>query len=149
MEPSKDDRIRIPRSFLIPMIGYYLNLKSLPPLKRSYKWASVYTAFLLAFVVAAFLVPLSPVFPIWVSLYFILLFDSILVLLLFTVVVIETVAILHTNTPKNWLFGVLGWSRLVGRTRRFVFVTMLYFNYQEIMIGVFGITFIFLIHALF
>jgi|GEM_PF-3374964 cytochrome bd-type quinol oxidase subunit 2 len=97
MQPKRGDHPNFPRSFWIPIIGYYLNLRILPPVKRRNKWAMVFTALLLAALFIAFLIPFHPVIPTAISLNYIISGDLTLLVLFVAIAITETLIILHSK----------------------------------------------------
>ncbi|QQG48271.1 MAG: hypothetical protein HY247_05840 [archaeon] len=131
----------VPIELWIPVIGYFINLVRVPPEDRRFTVPAILTLFLIGLVGIAFTIPFAPVFPPSIAISYAIEFD----LALLGVAIV--IALIETGMLVRWGIERFGWARLVGKPARYVFRTFVYFNYQEMMFGALGITFLFLIHA--
>lgn len=133
----------VPLALWIPVIGYYINLVRVPQEDRKFTVSIILSLFLLGIIGVAFTIPFSPVFPPELAVSYAVEFD---ILLLGAAVAI---AVIETGMSIRWKIRRFGWARLIGKPTRYVFRTLFYFNYQEMMFAAFGFTFLFLLHAVF
>lgn len=137
------------KQYWFPILGYYLNYFALAHSDRDRFWITLNSLFLIAFFGQAFLVPYTTKIPADIAYSYTILATEIFLLLVIAITFIETAIVTRSKNPNNKVFQRLHWDRLAGKSRRFVLITFLFFNYQEMSIAIVGTAFTFISHTLF
>lgn len=137
----------IKRKYWIPVIGYYLNYFDTPVEKRRKTFPVILAIFIIGYLLEPFTVSFNIIIPLALAISISILIDAILFFVLVLIAIIETTWVMNSKNPQSKRFQELGWSQLYGLPRRTIFRIFIYFNYQEIVIAMTGLTYLFVLHA--
>lgn len=118
------------------MMGYYLNYFALPKERRRLQWPIINSLILLAAIVTGVYLAATFRVPEDIAQTFTILFVEIFGLLIIVITGVETRWVVNAKDPNSGNFKRLGWDQLIGRPRRTVLLTFLFFNYQEMSIAI-------------